>query len=46
MGRWLRAATVSAVVVATALVVVVATAMAGTTQVSGSGVYNAGLHTA
>ena len=40
MGRWLRAATVSGVVVATALVVVVATAMAGTTQVSGSGVYN------
>lgn len=40
MGRWLRAATVSAVVVATALVVVVATAMAGTTQVSGSGEYN------
>lgn len=40
MRRWLRAATVSAVVVATALVVVVATAMAGTTQVSGSGVYN------
>ena len=38
MRRWLRAATVSAVVVA-ALVVVVATAMAGTTQVSGSGVY-------
>jgi len=40
MRRWFRAATVSAVVVATALVVVVATAMAGTTQVSGSGVYN------
>ena len=40
MRRWLRAATVSAVVVATALVVVVATAMAGTTQVSGSSVYN------
>ena len=40
MRRWLRAATVSAVVVATALVVVVATASAGTTQVSGSGVYN------
>ena len=40
MRRWLRAATVSAVVVATALVVVVATAMAGTTQVSGSAVYN------
>ena len=40
MGRWLRAATVSGVVVATALVVVVATAAAGTTQVSGSGVYN------
>lgn len=39
MGRWLRAAAVSAVVVATALVVVVATAAAGTTQVSGSGVY-------
>lgn len=40
MGRWLKAATVSAVVVATALVVVVATAMAGTTQVSGSSVYD------
>ena len=40
MRKWLRAATVSAVVGATALVVVVATAMAGTTQVSGSGVYN------
>ncbi len=40
MGRWLRVATVSAVVAATALAVVVATAMAGTTQVSGSGVYN------
>lgn len=40
MGRWLRAATVSGVVVATALVVVVATAMAGTTQVSGDSVYN------
>lgn len=39
MRRWLRAATVS-VVVATALVLVVATAMAGTTQVSGSSVYN------
>ena len=41
MERWLRAATVLAVVAATALVVVVATAMAGTTHVSGSGVYNA-----
>jgi len=40
MRRWLKAATVSAVVVATALVVAVATAMAGTTQVSGSSVYN------
>ena len=38
MGRWLRAATVSGVA-ATALVVAVATAMAGNTQVSGSGVY-------
>ena len=42
MSRWLRAATASAVVVAMALVVVVATAMAGTTQVSGSAVYDAG----
>jgi hypothetical protein len=41
MKRWLRAATVSAVVVATALVVVVATAMAGTTQVSGLAEFNA-----
>ena len=40
MGRSLRAATVSGVVVATALAVVVATAMAGTTQVSGDSVYN------
>ena len=39
MGRWLRAATVSAVVVATALVVLVATATAGTTQVSGPSMY-------
>ena len=38
MRGWLRAATVSGVV-ATALVVAVATAMAGNTQVSGSGVY-------
>ena len=41
MGRWLRAATVSAVVLAAALVVVVATAMAGTTQVSGVSAYAA-----
>ena len=40
MGRSVRAAAVSAVVVATALVAVVATAAAGTTQVSGSSVYN------
>ena len=40
MGRWLRAATVSGVVVATALAVGVATAMAGTTQVSGDSAYN------
>lgn len=40
MGKWLRAATVSAVVVATALAVVVATATAGTTQVSGPSAYN------
>ena len=46
MRRWLRAATVSAVVGATALVVVVATAMAGTTQVSGSAEYNVRLHAA
>ena len=38
MARWLRAATVSGVV-ATALVVAVATAMAGTTKVSGTGVF-------
>lgn len=37
--RWLRAATVSAVVVATALVVIVSTATAGTTRVSGSSVF-------
>lgn len=41
MRRWPRAATVSAVVAATALVVVVGTASAGTTQVSGDGVFNA-----
>ena len=40
MGRWLRAAALSAVVVATALVGVATTAAAGTMQVSGSGVYN------
>lgn len=40
MGRWLRAAAVSAAVVATALVGVATTAAAGTMQVSGSGVYN------
>ena len=41
MGRWLRAATVSAIVVATALVVIVATATAGTMQVSGPSVFAA-----
>jgi hypothetical protein len=40
MGRLLRAATIAAVVAATALVVVVATATAGTTKVSGVGAYN------
>ena len=39
MGRWLRGAALSTVVVSIALITVVATAMAGTTQVSGSSAF-------